>query len=212
MIKRANQISDYLTNKLKALNYRLNIYFEVGILRYPTDTNERSPLKLIDYLLSALSSAHASTIATSIACYSKEDYKNQFFQSQLVTHISEAIDNNHLALYYRQVVDVGANNCDHYYVSLNLSNYAVDDEMIYDILKKRNMVNVIERYMIHKGLFELSEIYKETKLYMNLSFKVSKETILDPTFKDYLLEQIKFFGIPKSAITICYNDEVSNEV
>ena len=37
----------------------------------------------------------------------KEEYKNQFFQSQLATHVSEAIDNNHLALYYQQVVDVG---------------------------------------------------------------------------------------------------------
>ena len=48
--------------------------------------------------------------------YSKEEYKKQFFQSQLVTHVSEAIDNNHLALYYQQVVDVGNNSCDHYFV------------------------------------------------------------------------------------------------
>lgn len=212
MIKIAKQISNYLSTNLKKLNYRLNINFEVGILRYPTDTTEKSPIKLIDYLLSALSNAHQKNIKTTIACYSKEEYKKQFFQSQLVTHISEAIDNNHLALYYRQVVDVGANNCDHYYVSLNLSNFAVNDEMIYEVLKKRKMVKVIERYMIHKGLFELSEMYKETKLYLNLSFKVSKETILDETFKDYLLEQIKFFNIPKTAITICYNDEVDSEV
>ena len=210
MIKLAKEISAHLSKKLKELNYRLNINFEVGILRLPTDTTETSPTKLIDYLLSALTSAHNS--CDNIACYSKEDYKRQFFQSQLATHISEAIDNNHLALYYRQVVDIGVNGCDHYYVSLNLSNYAVEEEMIYDILRKRKMVTLIERYMIHKGLYELSEIYNETKLYVNFSFKVSKDTLTDETFKDYLLEQLKFFSIPKTAITICYNDEVSSDV
>ncbi len=212
MKKIAYTISRYLSDALKKLNYRLNVNFEVGILRYPTDTNESSPQKLIDYLLSALSNAHNDLEGDNICCYSKEAYKKQFFQSQLATHISEAIDNNYLALYYQQVVDVGLNNCDHYFVSLNLSNFAVDSNTIYDVLKKRNMVKVIERYMIHKGLFELEEMYKETKLYMNFSFKVSKETLLDETFKDYLLDQLKFFSIPKSAITICYNDEMTDEV
>lgn len=211
MIKYAKEITAYLTKKLKELNHRLNISFEVGILRYPTDTTDKEAIKLIDYVLSALTSAHNDT-ETRIRCYSKEDYKNQFFQSQLATHVSEAIDLNHLMLNYRQVVDVGSNGCDHYYVSLNLSNYSVNEELIYEILKKRNMVKTIERYMIHKGLFELSEIYKSIKLYVNLSFKVSKETLLDETFKDYVLEQLKFFSIPKTAITICYNDEVSKEV
>lgn len=212
MIKEANKIANYLSERLKKLNYRLNINFEVGILRYPTDTNESDPNKLIDYLMSALTCAHNNTISTSVACYSKEEYKKQFFQSQLITHVSEAIDNNHLALFYQQVVDVGSNSCDHYFVSLNLTNYAVSEEMIYDILKRRHMITSIQRYMIHKALFELSEMYKETKLYFNLSFKVSKETLLDETFKDYLLEQLKFFNIPKTAISICYNDEMTDKV
>lgn len=210
MIKKAKEISAYLSNKLKALNYRLNINFEVGILRYPTDTLEQEPPRLVDYLLSALSIAHKDP--SRIGCYSKEEYKKQFFQQQLTTHVSEAIDNNHLALYYQQVVDVGMQSCDHYYVSLNLTNFAAPEAMIYDILRKRNMTTTIERYIIHKGLFELSEMYKETHLYFNLSFKVSKETFTDSTFKDYLLEQLKFFSIPKSAITICYNDELTEEV
>lgn len=210
MTKYAYEISNYLTEKLKKLNYRLDINFEVGILRYPTDTNETSAVKILEYLLSALSSANTNLGKTSVSCYSKEDYKNQFFQSQLQTLISESIDSNELALYYQQVVDVAANSCDHYYVSLNLSNYAVSSEQIYHILKKRNMVKVIERYIIHKALFELEEMYKQTKLYFNLSFKVSYVTLVDDTFKDYLLEQLKFFNIPKTAITICYNDEVDD--
>ena len=210
MIKLAKQISEFVSKKLKELNYRLNISFEVGILRYPTDTTETKPHKLIDYLLSALSSAHSSL--DNVSCYSKEDYKNQFFQSQLATHVSESIDNNHLALNYRQVVDVGNNSCDHYYVGLYLSNYSVDENLIYDILTKRQMITLIERYLIHRGLYELSEIYKETKLYVNLSFKVSKETLIEPTFKDYVLEQLKFFNVPKTAITICYNGDVDKEV
>ena len=210
MIKIAKEISSYLSTKLKALNYRLNLNFEVGILRYPTDTLDQDPIKLIDYLLSALSNAHKDNLH--IACYSKEEHKKQFFQSQLLTHISEAIDNKHLALYYQQVVDVASKSCDHYYVSLNLSNFAAPSELIYDVLQRRNMIRVIERYIIHKALFELSEMHKETKLYFNLSFKVSKDTFIDPTFKDYLLEQLKFFSIPKTAITICYNDELTDQV
>lgn len=212
MTKLGYTICDYLSNKLKKLNYRLNINFEVGILRYPTDTTESDPNDLIDYLLSALSMAHDDGVKSNVACYSKEAYRRQFFQSQLATHVSEAIDNNHLALYYRQVVDVGRNNCDHYYVGLNLSNYAVDEKVIYEVIKKRDMTKLIERYMIHKALFELEEMYKEIKVYMNFSFKVSKETLIDETFKDYLLEQLKFFNIPKTAITICYNDELDDNV
>ena len=210
MIKKGKEIRKYLSNKLKNLNYRLNVLFEVGILRYPTDTLDQEPLKLIDYLMSALSNAHRNI--DGIGCYSKEEQKKQFFQSQLVTHVSEAIDNNHLALYYQQVVDIGNQSCDHYYVSLNLTNFAAPQEMIYDILQRRNMTKTIERYIIHKSLFELSEMHKATKLYFNVSFKVSKETFVDPTFKDYLLEQLKFFSIPKSAITICYNDELTDKV
>jgi EAL domain-containing protein (putative c-di-GMP-specific phosphodiesterase class I) len=156
--------------------------------------------------------AHDDGVKSNVACYSKEAYRRQFFQSQLATHVSEAIDNNHLALYYRQVVDAGRNNCDHYYVGLNLSNYAVDDKVIYEVIKKRDMTKLIERYMIHKALFELEEMYKEIKVYMNFSFKVSRETLVDETFKDYLLEQLKFFNIPKTAITICYNDELDDNV
>ena len=211
MINYSKKLTNYLSEKLKKLNYRLNIEFEVGILRYPTDTIETNPHKLIDYLLSALTSAHHNNLSN-ISCYSKEDFKEQFFQTQLITHISESIDSNHLALYYRQVVDAGQNICDHYYVSLNLSNFSVDDEVIYEVLKRRNMTKMVERYMIHKALFELEEMYKEVKLYFNISLKVSRETLIDETFKDYLLEQLKFFNIPKNAVTICYNDEVDDKV
>jgi hypothetical protein len=104
------------------------------------------------------------------------------------------------------------NNCDHYHVELNLSNFSVDSETIYDVIKKRDMTTVIERYIIHKALFEFAEIYKEIKLYFNISFKLSRETLEDPTFKEYLVEQLAFFKIPKTAISIRYDDMVSDKV
>lgn len=212
MIKLAYKLAEYLTLKLRNLNYRLNIYFEVGILRYPTDTTEKSQIKLIDYLLSALSGAYTKEIKTNVMCYDKEFYKKQFFESQLVTHISEAIDNNHLVLDYRQVIDIKNQTCDHYKVSINLSNYSVSQDMIYNVLNKRNMISVLERYIIHKVLYEFAELYREIKVYFNVSVTLSKETLLDPTIKDYILEQISFFKLPPSTLTIRYEDSVDEEV
>ena len=210
--KYAYSLCEFLSNKLKALNYRLNINFEVGILRYPTDTTEVSHTKLIDYLLSALTSAKSIDKKTNVSCYSKEDFKDQFFKSQLITHISESIDNNQLQLNYRQVVDITNNTCEYYDVDVNLSNFSVDKEMIYEVIKKRDMISTLEKYIIHKALFELAEIHKEVKLYFNFSFKVSQETLLSDNFKKYLLEQLDFFKIPKTAISICYDGEYNERV
>lgn len=212
MVKLANKLGDYLTEKLNKLNHRLNIYFEIGILRYPTDTNEHSPRKIIDYLLSALSSAHSDNMKTSVACYSKEEYKEQFFQSQLVTYISEAIDDNMLALEYSQVIDISNNSCDHYHVHLNLSNYSVDEEIIYNVLKKRDMIKTVERYMIHKALYEFSQIHKETKLYFNAQFNLSYETLSDPSIVQYINEQLAFFKVPKTSISVLYDGMIDKMI
>ena len=212
MTKYAYKLCEFLTNKLKSLNYRLNIYFEVGILRYPTDTKELNHTKIIDYLLSALTSAKSKDNKTNVSCYSVDDYKEQFLKSQLVTHISESIDNNHLALNYQQVVDITNNTCEYYDVSLNLSNFSVNSNLIYEVIKTRGMTSTIERYIIHKALFELAEIYKEVKLYFNVSFKISKETLLSENFKKYVIEQLEFFKIPKTAISIHYDGEYNDDI
>ena len=130
---------------------------------------------------------------------------------QLITYISEAIDNNLLEINYEQVVDVANNTCDHYDARINLSNYSVEEKLIYDVIKKRDLISTVERYIIHKALFEVAEIYKEIKLYFNISFTISKETIEDETFKDYVIEQLDFFKIPKTAITITYNDDLTDK-
>lgn len=210
--KYAYNLCEYLTNKLMTLNYRLNIYFEVGILRYPTDTTEVSHHKLIDYLLSALTSAKSLDLKTNVSCYNKEDYKKQFLNSQLITYISEAIDSNQLALNYQQVVDISNNTCECYNVSLNLSNFSVGEDLIYEVIRKRDMVATTERYIIHKALFELAEIYKKVKLYFNVSFKISEETLLSENFRKYIEEQLEFFKIPKTAVNISYNGNYNDNV
>ena len=95
------------------------------------------------------------------------------FEIQLITHISESIDLNHLKLEYSQVVNLKDNSCAHYLPHLNLTNYAVGEDEIYRVLRKRGLVGQIERYIIHKALYELMEMYKEAKRYFSFVFKTN---------------------------------------
>ena len=209
--KIALDIAEYLNLKLRTLNYRVNLKFKMGILRYPTDTLDHNHQTIINYLMSALSNASCDLNDHGIGFYDLERYKRDIFEIELTTHISESIDLNHLKIEYQQVVNLKDNTSEHYIPHLNLSNYAVKEAEIYRVLKKRKMVFQLEKYLIHKTLFELLEMYKETKRYFSVVFKVSEETLKGENFLLYVIEQLKFFNIPKSAIMIYYNDSCDEE-
>lgn len=210
MIKISNELGHYLNLELYKLNYRLDLSFDFGIYRYPVDSYTKDVNVIIDYLLSALSSAVKNS--NHISIYQPEDYKKMFHETEISSYISEAIDQNQLAISYQQVVDVKNNNCDHYIANINLANFTVSKDEIYGILEKRDMIHIIERYIIHRVLFEIKEMYEKTHLYFNINVNLSYETIKDNNLTNYILEQLKFFNIPKSAFGIIYNDKVTSEV
>ena len=209
--KHAIDIANYLNNRLKTLNYRVDLSFKMGILRYPTDTTSKNHDEINKYLFSAFSNALYETDKVSIGFYDFERYKKQMFESQLVTHISESIDLNHLKIEYTQVVNLKDKTCDHYIPHLNLTNYAVEEAKIFEVIKRRGMLYQVEKYLIHKTMYELMEMYKDTKRYFSVVFKISEETLKGEHFVEYLLEQLKFFNLPKTAITIYFTSASDSE-
>lgn len=205
MYKKALLIAETLKDKLYKLNERVNSYYVIGYLRLKTDINEHDKDKIMAYLTGTLKYDTKLNLEHTINLFNFNDYKREIYEAQLITHLSESIDQNHLRITYRQVVDLERGNCDHYIAGLNLTNFATSEEELFYIINKRHKTIEMERYIIHKVLFEIKEIYKQTHLYINVGINVSYETLTQGNFKDYLLEQIKFFGISKSAITINYN-------
>jgi len=201
----ASNIRTYLHDKLFALNCRVDSSFKMAILRYPTDTMKQNVLELINDLLSSVSNQD-------ITIYDKKIIQNRMFESQLHTFISEAIDNNQLKLYYNETVDL-LNNCPYAFKArINLSNYSVPEDKIFDIANKRHMIPMIEKYIIHRGMFELKELYDQIKLPYKFIFEVSKETILEANFISYIVSQKDFFKVPSDRFMILYNDSLDDNV
>ena len=64
-----------------------------------------------------------------------------------------------------------------------------EEAKIFEVIKRRGMLYQVEKYLIHKTMYELMEMYKDTKRYFSVVFKISEETLKGEHFVEYLLEQ-----------------------
>ena len=190
---------------LHTLNSRLNIIFNCGV--YKVNKNEDIRIDtLMSYVLEGLNDAYDSDLnITRICHYNSQLSKDRFYENNLVTTISEAIDKNRLGLNYQQVVDLNNMNVMAYYVKLTLDNYEVEYDKVESVAKRKKLIKQIDRYLVNSVFVELKMIHDKLKGLFNVIIPLHKEYADEISVKS-LKTFINHYKINPSYITLLYND------
>ena len=190
---------------LHTLNSRLNIIFNCGV--YKVNKNEDIRIDtLMSYVLEGLNDAYDSDLnITRICHYNSQLSKDRFYENNLVTTISEAIDKNKLGLNYQQVVDLNNMNVMAYYVKLTLDNYEVEYDKVESVAKRKKLIKQIDRYLVNGVFVELKMIHDKLKGLFNVIIPLHKEYADEISVKN-LKTFINHYKINPSYITLLFND------
>jgi len=190
---------------LHQLNSRLNIIFNCGV--YKVNKNEDiKPDTLMSYVFEGLNDAYdEDTNITRICHYNSELSKKRFYENNLVTTISEAIDKNRLGINYQQIVDLNNKNVMGYYVKLTLDNYEIEYERVESVAKRKNLIKQIDRYLVNNVFIELKMLYDKFKGFFNVIIPLHKEYADDISVRN-IKTFINHYKINPMYITLLFND------
>lgn len=196
-----NNMDAYLIERLSLINSRLSPRFTYGTYRSFVDTKE----KTLDKLLSILSDSILNVnehLDDNIGFYDIDIYKQRFVKEQLVTYISEAIDKKNLNILFSQCVNVTDSFIEYYEPKLNLSNYKVDDSLLKEVIKRRNLTTSLEQYLIQRTFHEMSLITEATNFSINVVIHIDEYSLVKKSFVNYLDVISKQFKITKQRVII----------
>ncbi len=197
------KILDDLVLKLYDLNKRLKMSFSCGIFRYTKNLVINDPDKILFYASEALIDAKVvKNMKNHVAIFDQNTYKKRYFESQLITHISECIDHNKMIITYRQLVNFAENNVYAYVSKLNLINYDVEQDLIEEVICKRGLEELLDKYLFQNTLKELNLLYDEIHSYVKIIIPMHFKTIQNEKIILFINEQLRFFKIPANLITI----------
>ncbi len=191
------QIETYESKILKYEKFGVNI----GILRYPVVTIEKSKEKIYRYLDIALEKAKRDK-QEKYEFFVYRDYEDELFEQQVIDHLNVAIEQKNLGLIFNQITDIKKNRVWQYESEVVMFNLAIDSKYLLTIAKKRNRLVDLERFHIRQVCEFLVELEKETERLIKLTIPISKETFLDPSFNPYLLGLLKEYGVPYEFIRL----------
>ncbi len=196
------EILNHLSEDLYGLNKRLKLYFKAGIFRYIKTMTESKIDKLIYYASEALLDAKENKEEVNVVMvYDEAKSKKRFIESQIVLHISEAIDNNLINLRYKQIVNINENLVDQYLISINMSNFTIEENAFNEVIVKRNLKELIDKYIIQHITNEMKIFYENSGRYIRVMLPIYKSTMLSENFIGFLEGKLNFFGIPSKLIS-----------
>ena len=179
----------------------------MGILRYPVVTVEKSLEKMMRYLDIALEKAKRDK-EDKYVFFVYRDYEDELFEQQVIDHLNVAIEEKSLGLVFNQITDIKKNRVWQYESELALLNLSIDNRYLLAIAKKRNRLADLERFHIKRVCEFLVDLEKKTERLIKITIPISRETFLDPTFNSYLLGTLKNYGIPYEFIRIKFDMEL----
>ena len=201
------------SKNLHELNSRLNIIFNCGVYKVSKD-EEISDDNLISYVLEGLNDAVNLDInSTRICHYNSNLSKERFYENNLVTTISEAIDKNKLGINYQQIINIDNLSVLGFYIKLTLDNYEVEYDKVENVARRKNLIKQIDRYLINNILSEMKTLHDKFKGYLNVIVPIHKEYIKDVNIKS-IKTLINLYKIDPSYITILLDDlnDIDNEI
>lgn len=194
------KLNSYLVNNLSELNSRLIPNFTYGTYRSFVDTKEKTVNKMLEILSDSVLNV-SNSYDEYIGFYDSDEYKKRFLKEQLVTYISEAIDQKSIKVLYSQCVNVKDNLVEYYEAKLNLSNYTVDSNLLQEVITRRNLTTQLEQYLINRTFHEMNLIYTKTNFSINVLISIDEYTLVKNSFVNFLSEKVKQYKVnPKRII------------
>ena len=176
----------------------------MGILRYPVVTTEKTKEKIFRFLDIALEKAKRNK-EDKFVFFVYRDYEDELFEQQVIDHLNIAIEQKNLGLVFNQITDIKKNRVWQYESELTLHNLSVDNKYLLAIAKKRNRLIELERFHILKVVEFLVELESKTERLIKLTIPISKETFMEPTFNTYILGLFKSYGVPYEFVRIKFD-------
>ncbi len=197
------RVSNILT-KIKEIAYktnpRLHLSLKAGVFRYTKSMGNVDYLRAISNASEALLDAYDSN-DMDVMIYDKDRALERFRDSQIILYCTEAIDQNELKLNYKQMANADEGTIEYYIPRPNLLMFDCDEKYFYDVVEKRNIKKMFDRYIITTALFELKTFYDKCKVYYPLLISIHKSVLLDKRFKTYLEQKLKYFHIPPQVLS-----------
>ena len=198
-------ILDIVKKDLHKLNTRLNINFIVGVYR---NLKTEKITDFNDFIIKAKDALNDTALIDEfpkIAFYDSELARARFIENSLVTHISEAIDTNLLSLTYKQIVNINKMEVLGYFIDINLDNYEIDTDKIYQVVKRRNLGAKVFKYMVINTFKEEKIFYTQSKAFLNVFIKLDSKYLSNELLV-ILKKNIDFYKVRPSAITFIVDD------
>lgn len=202
-----------LRTKLYNINRRVNLDFKAGVFRYTKSMSTKDPKKVLFYASEALLDAYDNT-DDECACmlYYEPTSAKRFKDSQVVLHVSEAIDNNELKIKYRQVVDVKDGSVEYYRACLNLVDFTIDEKYFIEVIEKRGIKDLCNKYLISHTLQEMKTFKDKYQSYFKVLIPLYKSVMKSDTFISFIDKNLNFFKVPHNMISFCLLNDSSNDL
>ena len=195
-----NKLLNEVSLNLNILNKRVKLKFNCGVFRVSKSSNIDDVNKILLYAYDALSDAKSiKNNETNINHYDSNLAKIRFNENQLVTHISESIDHGKIGIAYKQVVDSKNNEIFAYYANISLDNYDVDLDFMNKVIERRNLEEMIDKYVISNASKELKMLYDTVKANLHVMIKLNEKTI-DKELVGFIETQNNFYKTTKKSI------------
>ncbi|MDE5714891.1 MAG: diguanylate cyclase, partial [Anaeroplasmataceae bacterium] len=193
-------------------NYRVKLFFRCGVYRLSKSINQIDYNKIIQYAYEALSLAKdMKNQANQIRHYDSEEAKIKFNENSLITHISEAIDHNRIGVCYKQIVDITEGEVFAFDAYLSLDNYDIDSSYVKQVIARRGLEEVLNKYLISSASKDLKMLKTSVKGEISILIEVDLKTI-DQNFVSFLEAQNSFYKTTKRNLIFHIKDATVKQV
>lgn len=208
-----SKVSKYLhelKESLEGFNYRLKLELKAGIFRYTKAMRILDIKKILSFASEGLIDAYESD--DDICVYDQNSYAERFKESQILLHVSEAIDDRSIQVNYKQVVNFNNNEIPYYIARLNMAKFDIDEKYFDSVISKREITETMDKYLIKECFHEIKTFHDDTKMYYKLIIPIHRQTLVDRMFILYLDRYLKFFKIPSEILMFDIIDDTESSI
>ncbi|MBP5445273.1 MAG: EAL domain-containing protein [Acholeplasmatales bacterium] len=196
--KKCIELIEYLRLNVNKNSSRIEAKYNVGALRYKSQTLIKDIDLLLDYVGFAMKTASQSP--NSFAYFDLEEYKKAFNDTSMIANINEAIDNNKIGVSYNQVIDLKNMTTSFYRINPVIVQLNATRKEILDVVALRGLSFKLEILMIRKSISEILKVYNKEKRYIRISINVTYDTLLHPEFIPFMKRLVIDNKLPKGLV------------
>lgn len=203
--KNLNIAFENINQQMKKLDYRLDLYLQAGVVRYPTQKDDDRIDKLIHFASFAkrIASNERKPNSSKVSMFDSELYKKYKDQDITTAHILEAINNNLIRINYTPIVNKSTKRLHQYEITFLITNYDIPHEEIIEVARLRNILSSVEKYLFRKSIEQLNEVMTVYGKYYNILIPITK---IDKEFLDMIKKYMAKSKVLINAVTLLVED------